>query len=154
MPVPAVVGAVAGTKFFIGGTATVPSPDVYTEVKQCATLGTIGISFNKIPVESIGDGYTRQIKGTQIAPTFDLVMNRLADDPGQLLLITASNDRTQLYNFKVQDNDTAGNLTPTIIYFKGRIYGAPIAFGGVNDLKKINTSIEVEPDTIQIQAAT
>lgn len=153
MAAAAVVGAVAGTKFYIGGTQTVPSPDNYTEVKQTYNLGPVGTTFNKIAVESVGDGYTRQIKGTQLAPEFPLVLNRLADDPGQLLLIAAAADRTTLYNFKIIDNDISGNSVATQIYFKGRVYGSPIQYGGVNDLKKINASIEIEPDTINIVPA-
>jgi hypothetical protein len=154
MVVAAVVGAVAGTKLFIGTTQTVPSPDLFTEIKQCANIGEIGTNFNKIAVESVGDGYTRQIKGTQLSPTFNLVLNRLADDPGQLALVAAAADRTSLYNFKIQDNDTARNNTPTQIFFKGRVFGSPITYGGVNALKQISSTIEVEPDSIIIQAAT
>jgi len=150
-------GAVAGTKFFIGGTGTlIPSPDnvLWVEIKNLSNLGSYGgTNFNKIALESIGDGYTRQLKGTQLAPAMDIVFNRDDTDAGQVAVRAASADRNSLYNFKVEENDIGTGLNPTRTVFKGRIYGYVTAGGGVNDLKRINTSIEIEPDTIIVTAA-
>lgn len=145
-------GAVAGTKLFIGGTGTLaPSPDnvLWVEVGNIRTLGAYGgTNFNKIPLESVGSGYTKQLKGTQLAPAMDIVLNRDDTDLGQIALRAASNDRNSLYNFKVEENDIGTGLNPTRTIFKGRVYGFTTAGGGVNDIKTINTSIEPEPDTI------
>ena len=150
-------GALAGTKLFIGGTATtIPSPDntSWVEVKNLSNLGAYGgTNFNKIALESIGDGYTRQLKGTQLAPSMDIVLNRDDTDLGQIAVRNASNDRNSLYNFKVEENDIGTGLNPTRTIFKGRVYGYTTAGGGVNDIKRINTSIEVEPDTIVVTTA-
>ena len=145
-------GAIAGTKFYIGGTgALAPSPDnvLWVEIKNLSNLGAYGgTNFNKIALESIGDGFTRQLKGTQLAPTMDIVLNRDDTDAGQLALKASSADRNALYNFRVDENDIGTGANPTRTIFKGRVYGYATAGGGVNDLKRINTSIEVEPDTI------
>jgi len=150
-------GAIAGTKLFIGGTgALIPSPDnvLWVEVKNLSNLGAYGgTNFNKIALESIGDGYTRQLKGTQLAPSMDIVLNRDDTDAGQLAVKAASNDRNSFFNFKVEENDIGTGLNPTRTVFKGRVYGYATAGGGVNDLKRINTSIEVEPDTIIVTQA-
>lgn len=150
-------GAVAGTKLYIGGSAAVaPSPDTFLEIGNISSLGSYGgTNFNKIALESVGDGYTRQLKGTQLAPAMDIVLNRDDDDVGQVSMKAASADRNSLYNFRVVENDgPPTNLTPTIVTFKGRVYGWVTAGGGVNDIKRINTSIEIEPDTIATIAAT
>jgi hypothetical protein len=150
-------GALAGTKLFIGGTATlIPSPDniSWVEIKNISNLGAYGgTNFNKIALESIGDGFTRQLKGTQLAPAMDVVLNRDDTDAGQIALRNASADRNSLYNFKVEENDIGTGLNPTRTTFKGRVYGYVTAGGGVNDLKRINTSIEIEPDTVTVTLA-
>lgn len=150
-------GAVAGTKLFIGGTgATTPSPDnvLWVEVGNISNLGSYGgTNFNKIALEQIGSGYTKQIKGTQLAPAMDIVLNRDDTDAGQVAMRSASADRNSLYNFKVEENDIGTGLNPTRTIFKGRVYGWVTAGGGVNDVKRINTSIEIEPDTVIVTTA-
>lgn len=139
------VSAVAGTKLYIGAAGvSVPSPDNMTEIGNVSNLGQIGTTFAKIAVESVGSGYTKQIKGTQSAPAFPLVLNRDDDDAGQILVLAASNNRNSLYPFRLVDNDG------TNITFMGRVYGFNYAYGGVNDLRKVNSEIEVEPDTISV----
>lgn len=156
----AVVGAVAGTKLYIGGTTTIvpspdnPSPDIWIEITNVSNLGQVMLAFAKIAVESVGDGFTRQIKGTESAPTFDLTLNRLDSDLGQLAVKAANLDRNNFYNFMVKENDPGTNGNPTTTVFKGRVYGFGSQYGGVNDLKKITSSIEIEPDTIVTIAAT
>lgn len=154
------VGATAGTKLYIGGSATiipspdVASPDVWTEIGNVSNLGTVALQFAKIAVESVGDGYTRQIKGTQSSPEMVLVLNRKDDDAGQILLKAASTDRNTKYNFKIVENDIGSGTVATTIIFKGRVYGFGTVYGGVNELKKVNTSIEIEPDTIVTSPAS
>jgi hypothetical protein len=149
-------GAIAGTKLYIGTSEAIPSPDDFIEVKNISNLGSFGgTNFNKIALESVGDGYTRQLKGTQLAPPMDVVLNRDDDDPGQVLMKAASADRNSLFWFKVEENDgPPTNITPTYTRFQGRVYGWVTTGGGVNDLKRINTSIEIEPDTITTVGAT
>lgn len=148
------VGAVAGTKLFIGTTETTPSPDDWVEIKNISNLGDLMTQFAKIAVESVGDGYTRQIKGTQSVTPMDLVFNRDDTDAGQTAAKTAAADRNSFYWFKIEENDIGSGARPTTTTFKGRLYGAGSAYGGVNDLKKVNTSLEVEPDSIVIVAAS
>lgn len=147
------VGAVAGTKLYIGTTETSPSPDDWVEIKNISNLGNLMTQFAKIAVESVGDGYTRQIKGTQSVTPMDLVLNRDDTDPGQIAAKAASADRNSFYWFKIEENDIGSGARPTTSVFKGRLYGSGSSYGGVNDLKKINTSLEVEPDSITVTAA-
>ncbi len=144
------VGAVAGTKVYIAPANTVipSSPDTFVEITDVANIGDLGTTFAKIVRESIGDGYTRQIKGTESAPVFSLVCNRLDSDLGQIALKAASANRNNFYPFKVLEND--GGYTT----FLGRVYGVPRNYGGVNDLKKISTDVEVEPDSIVVVAGS
>lgn len=146
------VGAVAGTKLYIGPAGTHPiSPDQFIEIGQIANIGDLGTQFAKIAVESIGDGYTRQIKGTESVPPFELVMNRKDDDAGQEDVQDASANRNTLYNFRLVENDGEGVLAAsTRIYFKARVFGFVRRYGGVNNLKQVVSGLEIEPDSIAI----
>lgn len=151
------VGAVAGTKIFIGTSEASPSPDDWVEIKNVSNLGSLMTQFNKITVESVGDGYTRQIKGTQLVPPFDLQVNRDDADAGQTAAVTAAADRNSKYWFKIEENDAgpgSGFTLPTRFQFQARIYSSGPQYGGVNDLKKSQFQMEVEPDSITKIAAS
>jgi hypothetical protein len=66
------VGPVSGTKFYIGTSETIASPDDYLEVGDISNLGDIMEQFDQIAVESLGSGDTYQTQGTaQISRIFD-----------------------------------------------------------------------------------
>jgi hypothetical protein len=154
MPGTTGAGAVAGTKIYIGGSDVVPSPDDYVEIGQVSSLGDVGLTFSKIAIESVGSGYTFQIKGTQSAPACSMVLNRDDSDAGQALVRLASVDRNTKFNFKVVENDIGTGTTATTQTFKGRVYGYGTKYGGVNAVKQVAFDIEIEPDTIVVTAAT
>lgn len=147
---------VAGCTLWIAPTGAAPtSPDQWTQIKNIVTYGGLGTEFTTITVESVDDGYTRQLKGTQKSADFPIVMNRIEDDPGQIALKAAALNQNDLYNFKLIENDkVTTNGAPTVTVWKGRVSGFYNAYGGVNDVKKVNSGIYVEPDTIVITAAT
>lgn len=149
------VGAVASTKLYIGpattGLPAATSPDQFVEITNIANIGDVGLTFNKIAVESVDSGYTRQIKGTQMNPTFSLVLNRLDTDAGQDDLQDASANRNSLYPFRLVENDGEGVLgASTRIYFLARVYGFLRKYGGVNNLKQVQCDLEIEPDSIVV----
>lgn len=147
------VGAVAGTKLYIGTTESTPSPDDWVLVGNIANFGNLMQQFSKIAVEAVDSGYTRQIKGTESVPTMTMVLNREDTDVGQIALKAAYSDRNNLYNFRIVENDIVV-VAGTTTYFKGRVYNKGSQYGGVNDLKKITVDIEVEPDSITVVAAS
>jgi hypothetical protein len=146
------VGAVAGTKFYIAPVAASPSPDTYVEVKNIANLGDLVMQFSKIAVESVGDGYTRQIKGTQSTTPMTIMLNRDDTDPGQIALKAAFSNRNSLYPFKIIENDIV--VTATTSTFTGRVYNSGSKYGAVNALKQLSVDIEVEPDSIVVVEGT
>lgn len=106
------VGAVAGTKIYIGTPAL--SPQVWVEIKDVKDIGALGVSFAKIAREQVGSGYTKQIKGTASAPAFPLVLNRDDTNAGQIALHAAALARNILYPFKLVENDVPSALTSTV----------------------------------------
>src|SRR4051812_33980220 len=95
------VGATAGTKFYIGTTESIASPDDYIEVGNINNLGGVAQQFAKIAVEQVGSGYTKQIKGTESVPAMTLNINRDDADLGQIALKAAYSDRNSLFNFRI-----------------------------------------------------
>jgi len=154
MPGVSGAGAVAGTKIYIGTIETVASPDDWIEIGQVSSLGDVGLTFSKIAIESVGNGFTFQIKGTQSAPSCSMVLNRDDTDAGQAAVRLASVDRNGKYNFKVVENDIGTGFSATTAFFKGRIYGYGTSYGGVNAVKQVKFDIEIEPDTIINVSAT
>jgi hypothetical protein len=146
------VGAVAGTKFYIGTAEAVPSPDDWVEVGNIANLGDVMQQFSKIAVESVGSGYTKQLKGTISVPTMTLTLNRDDTDVGQIALKAAFAVRNSLYNFRIVENDIVVSATTTI--FTGRVYNTGSKYGGVNALKQLAVDIEIEPDSIVVTQGT
>ena len=140
------VGAVAGTKFYIGTLETTPSPDDWLEIGNIANLGDVVLQFSKIAVESVGSGYTRQIKGTLATTPMTVVLNRDDTDAGQLALKAAFSNRNALYWFRLVENDIVLSATTTV--FQGRAYNSGTKYGGVNTLKQVSVDIEIEPDTV------
>ena len=140
--------AVAFTKLYIGPTGSIPSsPDLFTEIKEIFNVGDLGIMFNMIQTNSLGDGYDRELKGTVKVTQFPLVLNRSINDPGQILLKAAAAVTTQaLYPFKMTFNDAVS--TPTTIYFQGKVTGFVTKGGEANTVRRVDSGISVEMDTI------
>lgn len=141
------IGAVAFSKLYIVSSSAAPSPDQYVEIGNIFNMGDIGIMFNEIQTNSLGDGYDRVLKGTRKLTMFPLVLNRDITDAGQIILKAAAEVSTQaLYSFKYTFNDTIS--TPTTITFKGKVMGFVTKGGGANDVRKVESSIAVETDFI------
>lgn len=144
------VSTVSGSKLYIADPGpTSPEPS-WVEIGDISSIGELGINYTQVQLESVGDGYTRQLKGTGAAAEFPVVLNRKASDAGQQALKAAAEDTTQaLYNFKLELNDQDENDTsPTTFTFKGKAMSFARQQGGPNEIVKINVSIAVEPDSI------
>lgn len=140
------VGAVAGTKLYIGGSGGSPA---YVEIGDISNLGNLSQQFQQITVESVGSGDSYQIKGTRSFPNFDLTLNRNDEDAGQVELKEASEaDRGTLYYFKVEDEDGATAV------WQGEVFGYGPAYGSVNTLKTVATSVSIRPATFVFTPAS
>lgn len=144
------VGAVAGTKFYIGPAGAAPtSPDLWVEVGDISSLGDIALTFNKITIESVGSGDSYDVKGTRSLASFDLTMNRNDVDVGQLALKAASAaTRGTLYPFRVLDYDGGSAV------WQGEVFGFGPSYGGVNTLRQVKTSVSIRPATLTLTAGT
>lgn len=139
------VGPVAGTKFFIGTSESIASPDDYVEIGDISNLGDLSRQFAQITVESIGSGYSYMLKGTENFPNIELTLNRNDSDVGQIALKAASEAaRGTLYNFKILETDGG------VATWKGEAFGYGTSYGGVNALRTVKTSVSIRPSTVNI----
>jgi hypothetical protein len=147
------VGPVAGTKFYIGPAGSAPtSPDLWIEVGDVNNLGDIAEKFTEVNVASVGSGDEYQLKGTRTFPNFTLEMNRNDGDAGQIALkAAASATRGTLYPFRVLDYD--GTVQGSAIW-QGEVFGYGPAYGSVNTLRMVKTSISIRPSTLTLTAGT
>lgn len=109
--------AVAGAKFYIGSSAMVaPSVDVaaadfsavtFIEVIDWQSMGAIGDQANEIATELISRGRTTVQKGTYRSPSMQNVFAVNSNDPGQIAIIAAANNRSN-YPFKIAFADAPG----------------------------------------------
>jgi hypothetical protein len=140
------IGAVAGTKLYIGGTTG--SPDLFVEVGDISSLGNISLQFAQITVESVGSGDSYMLKGTRNVPNLDLTLNRNDTDPGQIALKAASEAvRGTLYWFKIEEADGGESQ------WQGEVFGYGPNYGSVNDLRSVTTSVSIRPDSLTITLA-
>lgn len=144
------VGAVAGTKFYIGPAGSPPtSPDLWVEVGDIQNLGDISEQFSQVQVESIGSGDSYSLKGTRNFPNFELTMNRNDVDAGQIALkAAAAATRGTLYPFRVVDVDGGSAV------WQGECFGYGPSYGQVNTLRMIKTSVSIRPSTLVLTLGT
>lgn len=144
------VGAVAGTKFYIGAAGSIPtSPDLWTEIGDISSLGDLSQTFAKVTIESIGSGDSYDLKGTRAFPTVELTMNRNDVDGGQLALKAASAaTRGTLYPFRVLDYD--GGVST----WQGEVFGFGPSYGTVNVVRTVKTSVSIRPSTFTFTPGT
>ena len=139
------VNSVAGTIIYIGDSNAVPSPDNYVEIGDVANLGDISQQFDNVPIESIGDGDSFNLKGLRKYPNLELLLNRNDSDTGQLALKTASAaSRGTLYNFKILETDGG-----TVVW-QGEVFGYGPSYGGPNSVRTVKTSISIRPSSVTI----
>lgn len=155
------------TKFFIGTStpaATVSQfeADSYVQIKDVHDLGEFGDLAEGVEYIALEDNRRRRLKGSVDGGTMDLIVNRKADDPGQIKLAEASKLGSGAYddghegelNFKVVLPDAPTSTgTGSTLYFRAIVLGGRTSFGEADNVVRttwtlaINTEwLEVEPD--------
>ncbi|NTH50930.1 hypothetical protein G6L09_08080 [Agrobacterium rhizogenes] len=157
--------ATAGTKLFIGGALDQKSVDfveadftsqVWVEIKNLDTLGTIGDTSQSVTQSIIGEGRDKVLKGTRSAGTMECVAAIDNTDAGQLAAIAA--EKTPFdYAFKIVLNDAPASgdaPTPSERKFIAKVMSAAEAFDQANSVMKLNISLAVNSNIVRKAAAT
>lgn len=136
------IGATAPTTFDAAGYAAL----TLTEIGGPESIGTIGTTFAEVPWQPL-KGPKDTLKGSQDnnALTPNLGLDRA--DAGQILLRTASNDKTQkLYPFKY----TYPNGDKE--FFMGRVFGMPSDVGNADSVITAKPTVRIISDVVFVAA--
>lgn len=157
---------VAGCKFFIGDTAIEDKDEdfvasdfdavTWTEVKGWVTMGASGDAATLVTSDQIGNSRTKKAKGTRNAGSMENVFDVVKDDPGQLALI-ATERTNDNYPFRLVYNDapeTGVAPTPSESLFIGLVMTQSKAGGGANDPRRMNATIEINSNLVEVPAST
>lgn len=120
----------------------------WVEIKYVGSLGETGKTTNILTYDTWGDAVAQKAKGMTDAGSPELEVARSADDPGQIILRTASAvGNNNSYAFKEERADAPAGGTPTIRYHRGLVAG-PRWPGGRNedfDLEIYTLGFQQEP---------
>lgn len=139
------VSTAAGSRLFIGTTASDPLADTFTEVGEVTNLGTFGRAYDNVPYSNLGNRNVTKLKGQRDDGTMSITVGRFATDAGQTRLrIALDNDFD--YNFKLLLDDqltpptgavvTIAIATPGLITWTahGLLAGTPVVFSTTGTL--------------------
>lgn len=156
---------VAGCKFYISD-APIDDQDEdfiaadfdevdWVEVKGWVTMGASGDTSTLVSSDQIGNKRTKKAKGTRNAGTMENAFDVVKDDAGQLALLAAEKSDDN-YGFRIVYNDapTVGaSPTPSEAMFIGMVMSASYTGGGANDPQRMNSTIELNSNRVEIAAA-
>jgi hypothetical protein len=148
------VNTAAGSKLYIGTTASNPVGDTYVEVAEIANMGQFGRVYDEIKFSSLSDRNVRKFKGQRDDGGIQLELGRSANDAGQAAMVLAL-DSDQDFNFKIalnDDDDTSGAV-PTTFLFKAKVMSYQTNVGGPNDVVKAASMLGVKSGSITETAA-
>lgn len=103
----------AGTKVFIGTTASNHLTDTYTEIGGVTSISAYGKTFNEVTHTPLADRAVRKHKGSYNDGNLELEMAELPEDDGQTALEAALETDFD-YNFKVEQNDEVAPVSATV----------------------------------------
>lgn len=141
----------AGSKFYV----TAASPATYdaagfaaltfTEVQYVSNMGEFGGVNNLVTFNPLATRITVKRKGARSEGSIPLEMARVPTDPGQALLVAASNsDLSYSYKVEVQDG--------TIFYFSAQCMSYTNNVGGVDDIFMATATLEIDNTIIEVAA--
>lgn len=152
--------ATAGAKLYIGGVLSTKTSDfaaadftaqTWVEIGNTEGLGTLGDTASEIPIDLVGEGRTKRLKGTRSAGTMEVVCALDYADAGQLALIAAEKTEHD-YAFRVVLNDAPAGGTPSERLFIAAVGSASEAYDTANSVVKLNASLWVNSNVVKIAA--
>lgn len=145
----------AGSHFYIGTTAAVPSTDVYTEVGVVNNIPEFGRSYSEIKFDALNNRDTLKYKGQRDDGSITIELGRNLSDSGQAAMIAAL-DMDFDYNFRITLNDasTATGATPTTFEFKAKVMSFTTNIGTANQVVGAKAMISIKTSSIVETPAT
>lgn len=154
--------ATAGSVIYIGGTmAAKSSPFIaadfasqsWIEIGWAEAIGEFGDESSEITFDAIGEGRTQKLKGIRNAGTMACRFGISSDDLGQVALRAAETVPND-FAFRVDFNDAPLGGQPSKRYFIAKVMTAREVLDTANNVVRLNASLGVNSNVVQIQAAT
>jgi hypothetical protein len=154
----------AESKLFIGTTAPIDftteetakadfAADDFVEIKEMSNMGDFGPVANILAFQTVSDKYSKKGKGGYNAGDPAVVFGRLPNDPGQVRVRAAVNDK-YYRNFKLELADAESeHYENSVIYFRALVSGAPGQFGGQESFMTQTASLGIYPAPIEVPGA-
>ena len=113
----------------------------------------MGDSSSEVSFNSVGDSRTKKAKGVRNAGNQTLVVGRDPLDAGQIALRAA--ERTKFpYAIKLVLADAAdANDTPTIMYYKALVMGAPNRIGSTDNVMRQTFTLGITSEIVEVPSA-
>lgn len=145
----------AGSKLYIGTTASNAASDSYVEIGSIVNIPEFGRTYDEFTFASLGDRAVQKFKGTYNDGSVTIELGRDPSDAGQAAIQTAL-DHDFDYNFKVSLNDASpvSGSHPTIIYFKAKVMSYTTNIGAPNQVVGAKTLLGIKSGSITEIAAT
>ena len=134
--------AVAGSKFYIGTTATTASSDTFTLVAGMQSIDKLQATASDIKVDTTDNPRTQHLKGQTDGGTTQFKLSYIEGDEGQTAIAAAQADQAGIpYNIRwVLANKMTSTGTGTIFDVKAQVASFDYGGGGPNTDVSINVS--------------
>lgn len=137
--------------FVVGDFETSPALS-WTAIAMVESIGAFGDSAQVVNFVAVDLNREIKIKGTSNAGTMALVCGIKEDDLGQLALLAAQKTKYN-YAFKIVfPNMPSGGTSGGKRYFVGMVMNTPEELAGANNVAKLNLSIEINSNIVQVAA--
>ena len=133
----------AGTKIYIGTTASNHLTDTYSEIGEVTSIPQFGRVYNEVTFTALGNRNVRKAKGSRNDGNVTISYGYDADDTGQDALRTALDDDGD-FNFRI---DYPAPLTAKT-YFKAKVMSAPKTIGSLDGVIMAETVLGIQSGSI------
>lgn len=153
--------ATAGAKIYIGNALEAKStPFVagdfasisWQQIGWAESIGEFGDESSEITFDAIGENRTQKLKGVRNAGTMAARFGISSDDVGQIAL-RAAEQTVDDYAFRIDFNDAPLNGTPSKRYFIAKVMTAREVLDTANNVVRLNASLGVNSNVVQVSAA-
>ena len=145
---------VAGSKFYLGTTATTASSDTFTVVANVESIDKMAATAADIKVDTIDNPRTQHLKGQVDGGTTQITLAFTEGDTGQDALAAAQSDQSGVpYNIRwILPNKATGTGTGTTFDVKAQIASFGYTGGGPNKEMTVDVSVYLTSAIIKTAA--
>lgn len=123
----------------------------WINIGRVNNVGRFGDESQEITFDLMSEGRTQKLKGTRNAGNIQLICAVDYEDDGQATLRGAETEPGN-YAFRIIYNNAPSGGTGSIRYFIARVMSASEEPGGANDVVRLNVTLGINSNVVQIAA--